>query len=223
MTTFKVHVETHITLTGLPQLHATGMDMVITTPRVHSGHLAQQLVVLGIDLVREADGRERTPDHDAKGKLPLGAAETIPLLDLLAQQQPRHEARSLTEANDALETRHAAVLLHDLPDNGIDAVHLVRGRRLHVALASDKPPRHPAVEWRARREHREHAEPRRTLDRRLREHEPELFRQVPDQSPRLDLEHRRVRPSAVQHQDPREQLSCVVVFRLAEVRGRRCP
>lgn len=221
MAALKVHLEAHVTFTGLPQLLTPRLDVITASPSMHGRHQPQQLIVLGIDLIGHGDGRERATDHDAKGKLPLGATQPIPLLDLLPQQQPGHEPRTLTEANHALEARDAAVVLHDLADDAVDAVHLVPRRGFDVALARDEPPVDPAVEGRARREDGQHAEPGRALDGRLRKHEPELLRQVPDQPPRLDLEHGRVRAPAVQHQDPREQLARVVVCRLAEIRGRR--
>lgn len=223
MATLEIHVKTDITLTGLPQLLTPRLHMIRTTPGVQGGDLLQQLVVLWVDVVGHGDWGERASDHDAEGELPVGAAEAIALLDLLAEQQAGNEAGALAEADDALEAGHAAVVLHDLANDAVDARHLVPRRGFDVALARHKPPLDPPVERRTRRKHRQHPKPRRALDRRLREYEPELLRQVPDQPPRLDLEHCRVRAPTVEHQDPRQELPVVIVRRLAEIRGRRCP
>lgn len=192
MAALKVHLEAHVTFTGLPQFLTARLDVITASPRMHGRHLPQQLIILGIDLVSHSDGRERTTDHDAERKLPLGATQPVPLLDLLPQQQAGHEPRTLTEANHTLEARDPSVLLHHLADDAVDAAHLVRRRGFDVALARDEPSVHPAVEGGAGREDGQHAEPGRALDGRLCEDEPELLRQVPDQPPRLDLEHGRV-------------------------------
>ena len=199
MPTLIIHVKTHVTLARLPQLLTPGLDMVRSPPRVQRRDLPEQLIILGVDLVRgmQRDRREGAPDHDAKAEPPLGAAQAVALLNLLTQEQARDQARALAEADDALEARDAAVLLHRLADDPVHDGGLVRGRGFLVALAEHEPPVDPAVEGRAGREDRQHPEARRAFDGRLGEHEAELFREVPDQPARLDFEDGRVRAPAV--------------------------
>lgn len=198
MPSFEIHDEGYIALTQFGQRLTPGFDVIVPPPRMDRRHLLEQLVVGGVDTIREPDRRVRATDHDPKRKLGRGLVlAQVAFLDLLPQQQPGREPRALAEPDDALEGVHAAVGVHGVENDGVDGVDFVLRGRFDVAFTGLEASVDPAVKGRAGCKDGQHAVAGGSFDRGLDEDEPELFLECPDQSTRLDLEDGRVGAAAV--------------------------
>lgn len=178
VTSREIHLETVVALTRLPQFLTPRPNMVVAAPGVHRRNLCEEFIISRVDGLGQRDRREGAAYHDAKGEFRLARTQ-VALLDLLTEKKARDKSRSLTEADDALESVDAAVGLHDIEEDLVDGLDFRLRRAFDVGFAGFEASRDPAVEGRAGCKDREHAVAGRAFDRGLREYEPELFLEDP--------------------------------------------